>query len=137
MSFKQKYFKYKEKYLNLKNQIGGGDKLINAIYQINVKLVRKKLTGDLTISEKLLGLQNIKKKSNPNSIDKKTGNNAIILAYNLYIKYYNKNFEFRGDYLPHIIEIIRLLIIMHGDTSACAACFVGVVVQIHYNSHSM
>jgi hypothetical protein len=44
MSYYEKYLKYKTKYLELKNQIGGGDKFIDAIKEHNYLLVERKLT---------------------------------------------------------------------------------------------
>jgi len=65
MDFKEKYLKYKNKYIALKNQTGSGPKFIEAIKKGDVELVRKKLT-------ELHGFPN-KHKSDPNQLDNLPG----------------------------------------------------------------
>lgn len=75
----EKYLKYKNKYLELKSQIGGGQKLINEIRNQNVEFVKRKLENKTDWKEKILA-HNIISKSDPNSIDEATRKSALYIA---------------------------------------------------------
>lgn len=72
MSYEQKYLKYKSKYLELKNQMGSGDKFIEAVKAGDIKTVEEKLT------EKH-GLLN-PHRANINQKDSKTERSPLIIA---------------------------------------------------------
>jgi len=71
MSFEQKYLKYKEKYLNLKNQIGSGQPFIDAVKIGNYKLVSEKLSKRHGFLQQL---------ADPNQIDSETKKSALQIA---------------------------------------------------------
>ena len=74
MSYEQKYLKYKQKYIDLKNQIGSGHKFMNAVKEGNLKVVEEKLLY-------IHGWNN--KVADPNQIEKSTGKRAIQYAIEL------------------------------------------------------
>jgi hypothetical protein len=71
MSNYKKYLKYKKKYLDLKSQIGGSSKFIDAVKSNNLSLVQAKLT----IPHGLL-----RKKADPNQLDPQTNKLPVDIA---------------------------------------------------------
>ena len=110
MSFYDKYLKYKSKYLNLKNSVGGGDKFIDAVKSHDYELVERKLT------EKH-GLVN-SHYADCNQLECKTGYTPFVIAWNnrdlkmgeLLIKYgADVNIANLHTKLPPILEVITLI----------------------------
>jgi len=79
INYYDKYLKYKNKYLELKNQNGAGQGLINAIRNQYVEFVKRKLENNTNYGEKIIG-HNIVSKSDPNSIDDNTRKSALHIA---------------------------------------------------------
>ena len=81
LNYYEKYLKYKNKYIELKNIIinGGGQGLINEIRNQNVEFVKRKLENNTKWTEKIFR-HNIISKSDPNSIDEVTRKSALYIA---------------------------------------------------------
>jgi hypothetical protein len=90
MNYESKYLKYKTKYLNLKNSIGGGKDFIEAVRKGDYLKVRTKLT------EKH-GLLNAHF-ADCNQVECKTEQTPLMIAmYNMDIPMINLLIEFRAD----------------------------------------
>jgi hypothetical protein len=74
MNYEQKYLKYKNKYLDLKNQIGSGYKFMKAVKEGNYNVVKEKLVYMHGWSTKY---------ADPNQIEKSTGKRAVQYAIEL------------------------------------------------------
>jgi hypothetical protein len=73
-NYEQKYLKYKQKYLILKNQIGSGQKFMKAVKEGNLKVVEEKLEYEHGWNDKV---------ADPNQIEKSTRKRAIQYAIEL------------------------------------------------------
>lgn len=71
-----KYLKYKLKYIELKNQLGGDAQFISMVINNNIRDVEAKLNGSFTTAQKI----GFGKKSNSNQIDPITGKTVLELA---------------------------------------------------------
>jgi ankyrin repeat protein len=90
MNYESKYLKYKTKYLNLKNSIGGGKDFIEAVRKGDLKTVRTKLT----VKHGLLKPHF----ADGNQVENKTEQTPLMIALNnMDIPMVNLLIEFQAD----------------------------------------
>ena len=79
MDYKQKYLKYKTKYLDLKNQTGGDNTFIQMVINNDIKGVTAKLAGTYGIGQRIGSIIG-RGKSSANEIDLKTNKTVLEIA---------------------------------------------------------